>query len=98
MKRKLLVIIAVLFTLIIVACDSDKDDNANSDIPPDPSGVNVPAPTKNNIQPTATFNPAGSRIQINLLGLLDPTTNQPLNIVYNVSNPQSSSIFLRKMV
>lgn len=71
MKSKLLLVFAILFSLIIVSCDSDKDGDTNSDIPPDPSGVTVPAPTKNNVQPTATFNPAGSRIQVNLLGLLD---------------------------
>ncbi|BDQ03782.1 vWA domain-containing protein [Ignavibacterium sp.] len=96
MKKFFLLAFAILLSIFIVSCDSDKNENMNSDIPPDPSGVNVPAPTKNNVLPTATFNPVGNRIQINLLGLLDPATNQPLNIAYNVSNPQSSSIFVEE--
>lgn len=94
--EKLLILLTMFLSFIIISCDSDKDENNNSDIPPDPSGVTVPAPTKNNVQPTATFNPVGSRIQINLLGLIDPSTNQPLAVAYNVSSPQSSTIFVEE--
>ncbi len=96
MKIKMLLALFVFLSFVIISCDSDKDNNTNSDIPPDPSGVTVPAPTKNNVQPTATFSPAGNRIQVSLLGLIDPSTNQPLNITYNVSSPQSSSIFVEE--
>lgn len=94
--KKLLILLTMFLSFIIISCDSDKDENNNSDIPPDPSGVTAPAPTKNNVQPTATFNPVGSRIQINLLGLIDPSTNQPLAVAYNVSSPQSSTIFVEE--
>lgn len=96
MYKKLLLIITIFVSILIVSCDSDKNEDTNSDIPPDPSGVNVPTPTKNNVQPTASFNPVGNRIQINLLGLLDPSTNQPLTITYDASNPQNSSIFVEE--
>lgn len=95
MYKNFLFTFVIIISFFLVSCDSEKD-NPNADIPPDPSGVNVPAPTRNNVLPTATFNPVGNRIQVNLIGLLDPSTNQPLNIAYNVSNPQSSSIFLQE--
>ncbi|NNG26671.1 MAG: VWA domain-containing protein, partial [Ignavibacteriaceae bacterium] len=69
-------------------------EDPNSDIPANPTGVVVPTPTKNNVQPTATFSPQGSRIKINLQGLIDPTTNQPLTLKYDVNNPQNSNIFV----
>jgi hypothetical protein len=61
------------------------DDAANADIPADAS-VDVPTPTINNLAPRAVFsqvegNPG--RIQINFLGLVDPTTGVTVGLVAN---------------
>jgi hypothetical protein len=95
--RKLLLILALVFTsLIYFSCDTAETPEDNSDIPGDPTGVTVPAPTKNNVLPSASFTTAGSRVKLNLLGLIDPTTNQPLALSYNSSNPQASNIFVEE--
>ncbi len=99
--KKLFFIYSLLIVFLLIGCKK-KDDNptspsGNNDIPTDPVNVTVPAPTINNIQPTATFtSPASnpSRIQINLTGLLDPTTGNPITLTYNSSNPSSSNIFI----
>lgn len=61
------------------------DDATNADIPPDAS-VDVPTPTINNVSPKAQFSQvAGNpgRIQVNFLGLIDPTTGATINLVAN---------------
>ena len=96
--RKLLLIFTLLFTsLIYFSCDTTENpQDQNTDIPGDPTGVTVPTPTKNNVLPSASFTTAGSRVKLNLLGLIDPTTNQPLTLSYDASNPQNSSIFVEE--
>ena len=95
--RKFLLILALVFTsLVYFSCDTTEDPADNSDIPGDPTGVTVPTPTKNNVLPSASFTTTGSRVKLNLLGLIDPTTNQPLTLTYNSSNPQASNIFVEE--
>lgn len=86
---KYLVALFICAALVIGGC-SKSDTNPvtgggtdNSDIPADPTGVTVPSTTVNNIQPTATFQvTAGntSRIKLNLTGLVNPATNQPITL------------------
>ena len=96
--RKLLLILSLVFTsLIYFSCDTaENPQDQNTDIPGDPTGVTVPAPTKNNVLPSASFTTTGNRVKLNLLGLIDPTTNQPLTLTYNASSPQSSNIFVQE--
>mgnify|MGYP003508732010 FL=1 len=96
--RKLLLILALVFTsLFYFSCDTTEDpQDQNTDIPGDPTGVTVPTPTHNNVLPSASITSTGSRVKLNLLGLIDPTTNQPLTLSYNTSNPQASNIFVEE--
>lgn len=96
MRKLLLILLFALTSLIYFACDSAETPADNSDIPGDPSGVTVPATTKNNVLPSATFTAVGNRVKLNLLGLLDPTTQQPIAFSYNASNPQSSNLFIQE--
>lgn len=97
MRKLLLVLTLVLTSLIYFSCDTTEDpQDQNTDIPGDPTGVTVPTPTKNNVLPSGSFSTTGSRVKLNLLGLIDPTTNQPLTLSYDASNPQSSNIFVEE--
>jgi hypothetical protein len=97
MRKLLFILTLVVTSLIYFSCDTTEDpQDQNTDIPGDPTGVTVPTPTKNNILPSASFSTTGSRVKLNLLGLLDPTTNQPLALSYNASNPQASNIFVEE--
>lgn len=96
MRKLLLILLFALTSLIYFACDSAETPADNSDIPGDPTGVTVPATTKNNVLPSATFTAAGNRIKLNILGLLDPTTQQPIAFNYNASNPQGSNLFIEE--
>ncbi len=95
--RKIVLILAIVFTsLIYFSCDTAEEPANNSDIPGDPTGVTVPTTTKNNVTPSASFSTTGSRVKLNLLGLLDPSTSQPISLNYNASSPQSSNIFIEE--
>lgn len=97
MRKLLFVLMLVFASLIYFSCDTaENPEDQNTDIPGDPTGVTVPTPTKNNILPSASFTTTGSRVKLNLLGLIDPTTNQPLTLTYNASNPQGSNIFVEE--
>lgn len=97
MRKILLVLMLVFTSLIYFSCDTAEDpQDQNTDIPGDPTGVTVPTPTHNNVLPSASFSTTGSRVKLNLLGLIDPTTNQPLTLSYNASNPQASNIFVEE--
>ncbi len=97
MNNRILYILVLFVLSLIVACDSTETPPAdNTNIPGDPSGVTVPTPTLNNALPTATFTPSSGIMKINLQGLLDPTTNQPIQFTYNANNPQSSNIFIQE--
>jgi predicted component of type VI protein secretion system len=93
MKRKLFVFMLIaVMGLMFASCseeESTENQNVNSDIPSDPQNVQVPAPTNNNVLPAATFEKTSgneNRIRVNLLGLFDPNTLQPLEIKANYSS------------
>ena len=96
--KKLLVSLFLCAGIAFYGCDStEPDTNDNSDIPADPQNVTVPATTINNVQPTAVFTPAANnpgRIQVNLTGLLNPVTQQPITLFYDPNSPASSNIFI----
>lgn len=97
MRKVLLVLMLVFTSLIYFSCDTaENPEDQNTDIPGDPTGVTVPTPTKNNVLPSASITSTGSRVKLNLLGLIDPTTNQPLTLSYNSANPQASNIFVEE--
>lgn len=98
MLKKFLVIMLVGIGLIFVGCDKDDDGigDPNASIPGDPVNVTQPTATKNNVQPTATFTVQGERIKLNIQGLIDPTTQQPITLYYNSENPSSSNIFIQQ--
>jgi len=56
--------------------------NNNPDIPQDPGGL-PPSTAINNVSPYGTFSKNVCRIMINLLGIIDPATNQPVDLFYN---------------
>lgn len=88
----------VAFGLVFVGCDKDDDGDGdtNTNIPADPVNVTPPTPQKNNVQPTASFSGQGERVQLNVQGLVDPTTQQPITLYYNSGNPSSSNIFIQQ--
>lgn len=96
--RDLKIYLLILLVMsVFIACDTtETTPEPQTSIPPDPSGITVPTPTKNNALPTATFTLNGTRMKINLQGLLDPSTNQPIQFNYNTSNPQGSNIFVEE--
>lgn len=97
MRKTLLLFLVVLTAFLYFACSTtETEENNNQDIPADPQGVLVPAPQKNNVQPTASFSLTGKRMQMNMIGLIDPSTNQPLTLFYDANNPQSSNIFVEE--
>ncbi len=76
-----------IFSVILFMAGCSKDDNpvtpGNNDIPADPTNITVPVTVINNITPTAIFTKAStnpSRIQMNLTGLVNPLTLQPLTL------------------
>jgi hypothetical protein len=84
MKKFLIILFSILIA-VIIGCseDSPVDSNDNSDIPPDPTNVTVPPTTINNISPAANFSKSpttSNRILINLTGMLNPATNQPIQL------------------
>ena len=93
MKGRLLIAFLSVFVMVLAlglaGCSKDEEptnpaDN-NSDIPADPGGT-APATTLNNVTPSATFGKtAGNerRIRVNLLGVLDPATGQPISFTAN---------------
>jgi len=58
----------------------------NDGIPPDPQNISVPQTQYNNIVPNAEFTPsAGNKIIVNLTGLVNPSTNQPIELYADYS-------------
>ena len=97
MLKKFLLIMMIALGLVFVGCDKDDDGGDEpTNIPADPVNVTPPTPQKNNVQPTASFSAQGERIQLNVQGLVDPTTQQPITLYYNSSNPASSNIFIQQ--
>ncbi len=72
-----------------VACNNSTEPSVNnSDIPQDPTGISVPVTQINNLVPSATFSTVSgntSRIQVNLLGLVNPVTQTPITLVADYS-------------
>ncbi|GAB4286204.1 MAG: hypothetical protein Kow0098_01090 [Ignavibacteriaceae bacterium] len=99
MKKFLLLL--MMGGLLFTGCDSTEpeDGTDNSDIPPDPQNVTIPLLQLNNIQPTATITPKAdnpSRIEVNLQGMINPTTNNPIELYYDANNPSNSNIFIQE--
>ncbi len=87
--QKLLSVFIALFLILFVACNTSTEPSVNnSDIPQDPSDIVVPATLINNLIPSAIFTPASgnpSRIQVNLLGLVNPVTQTPITLFADYS-------------
>ncbi|HMU44044.1 MAG TPA: VWA domain-containing protein [Ignavibacteriaceae bacterium] len=97
MSKLLLVLMLVCASLIYFSCDTaETPADQNTDIPADPSGVTVPTPVHNNVLPSASFTSDGNRVKLNLTGLIDPTSNQPITLFYDASNPAASNIFVEE--
>lgn len=88
--KKLFYMFTFLFIVVLIGCSKDENPVNNSDtsdIPSDPTNITVPEPVKNNIKPSAPVptkdlnNP--NRIKINLIGVVDPVTNQNINFIAN---------------
>jgi hypothetical protein len=83
---KQIFVLLLSLTLIAVfgSCSSTSEPAPNnSDIPSDPVDVDVPALDHDNLVPSATFTKTlgnESRIKVNLLGLVDPTTLVPIDL------------------
>jgi hypothetical protein len=77
-----------LLAALSAGCTIQTDDDTDGEltgIPADPGGV-APATTLNNIKPAAQFSLDESdprRVRVNLLGLIDPTTQKPIEFLYN---------------
>ncbi len=76
--------LSILLIIVLGSCSSTSEpESNNSDIPSDPENISVPDLVKNNIVPAATFQKTSgneSRIKVNLLGLVDPTTLEPIDL------------------
>ncbi len=87
MKKIFAFILILSIIAIYTGCKKDSNpvnNTNNSDIPTDPTNVTVPTTTINNVTPTAAFSKTTgneSRIRMNLTGLINPVTNQPIQLV-----------------
>jgi hypothetical protein len=74
----------LLIAFIFGSCSNSSEPQSTAgDIPKDPEGITVPDLVKNNLVPAATFtksSESASRIKVNLLGLVDPTTLEPIDL------------------
>ncbi|MEK9135803.1 MAG: VWA domain-containing protein [Bacteroidota bacterium] len=84
-----ILVMFALLSLMLWGCKKDEEPttppNTNADIPADPGG-SAPATTINNVVPAASFSKTSgneSRIRVNLLGLIDPITGQPISLTAN---------------
>ncbi|MCS6989946.1 MAG: VWA domain-containing protein [Chloroherpetonaceae bacterium] len=82
--QKTLALLLLIVGVSFFACQEDEsplgNDAPNRDIPADPGG-SAPATTINNVRPAATFAKTQgneNRIRVSLLGIIDPTTGQPI--------------------
>ncbi len=91
-------IISLIFLALVgIGCDTTEPEPETSDIPPDPQNVTVPQTVNNNLFPTANILPKAdnpSRIQVNLQGMLNPNSGNPLNLFYDANNPSNSNVFI----
>jgi len=73
--------ISISLLALFFACSTPADED--NDIPANPTDITVPAPIHNNIQPSASFeksSSSSSRIIVNLLGLINPSSDQPIEL------------------
>lgn len=86
LSRFLFVLVAVLVMAMLGCAKKDvvQPPDENSDIPKDPpAGSHCPPTQFNNLIPSATFSLTAEnkvRIRLNLLGLVNPSTGQPLDV------------------
>jgi hypothetical protein len=80
MFKHLLSFLLVLGLMSFWACQKTAS-SPKDEIPDDPQNITVPPTEHNNIVPSADFTPAtGNKIVVNLTGLVNPTTGQPITL------------------
>ncbi len=83
-KQLFVLFLSLILIAVFGSCSSTSEPAPNnSDIPSNPINVGVPAVVHNNLVPSATFTKTSgneSRIKVNLLGLVDPTTLEPIDL------------------
>jgi hypothetical protein len=85
MLRQLVVfLLSISLILVFGSCTTTSEPTQdNSDIPSNPVDVDVPVLQHNNLVPSATFTKTdgnASRIKVNLLGMVDPMTLEPIDL------------------
>jgi hypothetical protein len=87
MFRRLLLLILSVALVSFVACEkSPSESDDDGDIPPDPTNVTVPPTVHNNVVPSADFTlGSGNKIVVNLTGLINPSTGQPIELFADYS-------------
>jgi hypothetical protein len=85
MFKHLLSFLLVLGLMSFWSCQKTSS-SPKEDIPDDPQNITVPPTTENNIVPSGDFIPAsGNKIVVNLKGLVNPTTGQPIELFADYS-------------
>jgi hypothetical protein len=83
-RHVLIFALTALLIIMLGSCSNTSEPKTtNDDIPKDPEGISVPDLSKNNIVPAATFTKSSgndSRIKVNLLGLVDPESLEPIDL------------------
>ncbi len=85
MFKHLLSFLLVLALMSFWACETSSDPK-DEDIPSNPTNVTVPPTEHNNVVPNAEFTPGSNgKIVVNLTGLVNPSTGQPIDLVADYS-------------
>lgn len=83
-RHLMIILMSFLMIIVLGSCSTTSEPKSNNDdIPGDPEAINIPDLVKNNIVPAATFEKTDgneSRIKVNLLGLVDPMTLEPIDL------------------
>jgi len=83
-SKLFILLLSISFIALLGSCSSTSEPSKdNSDIPSDPVDIDVPALEHSNLVPAAIFARTSgneSRIKVNLLGLVDPTTLEPIDL------------------
>jgi len=90
-SRVFILFFSLTILVIFASCNKKSTEPTadNTDIPQDPVGLSIPALAHNNIVPSAIFTRTSgntSRIQVNLLGLVDPSTLNPIDLHADYEN------------
>jgi hypothetical protein len=84
LKQSLVILLSIALIVVFGSCSSTSEPTSdNSDIPANPADVQVPNLQYGNLVPSATFTKTSgneSRIKVNLLGLVDPTSLEPIDL------------------